>query len=314
VDLDRQSIERRDFPIGRRGYDPAAVDAHLRALASAVEELERTAAGRGGDSLAVSAGTQVQSIVAAAETAATEIESQAQANADAMREQAESDAEKIRADAVAQAQAQVAAVGRASATLLARVESMDGQVGALVESLRGGATRLAGDLAAVETNMGELYDAAAGRRSEGTLDPAGRKPAVEGGPAPVPSASQSPPAPSGGSDAPRASAGQSPGVSSATPLPSSSPVSLPERSARAGGPSGMAGPPSDRASVSDSSGSTENPLDQSGEGADYDARLVALNMALNGDSREETDRYIAENYEVPDRKKLLDEVFAAIEG
>ena len=33
VELDRQSIEKRDFPIGRRGYDPAAVDAHLRALA-----------------------------------------------------------------------------------------------------------------------------------------------------------------------------------------------------------------------------------------------------------------------------------------
>ena len=37
-------------------------------------------------------------------------------------------------------------------------------------------------------------------------------------------------------------------------------------------------------------------------------------MALNGDSREETDRYIAENYQVADRQKLLDEVFAAIEG
>ena len=39
VDLDRQSIERRDFPIARRGYDPAVVDAHLRALAAEVQEL-----------------------------------------------------------------------------------------------------------------------------------------------------------------------------------------------------------------------------------------------------------------------------------
>ncbi len=314
MDLDRQSIEKRDFPIGRRGYDPAAVDAHLRALASAVQELEGTAAGRGADSLAVSAGSQVQSIVAAAETAAAEIESQAQANADAMREQAESDAEKIRADAVAQAQAQVAAVGRASATLLARVESMDGQVGALVESLRGGATRLAGDLAVVETNMGELYDAAAGRRSEATLEPTGMESAAEAGPAPP--ASQSPPAPPGESGAPRASAGQSPGASSATPLPSTPPVPVPvpERPTPARGPSGTASPPAERASVSGSSDSPGNPLDRSGEGVDYDARLVALNMALNGDSREETDRYIAENYEVPDRQKLLDEVFAAIEG
>ena len=33
MELDRQTIERRDFPIARRGYDPAAVDAHLQALA-----------------------------------------------------------------------------------------------------------------------------------------------------------------------------------------------------------------------------------------------------------------------------------------
>ena len=39
VELDRQVIERRDFPIVRRGYDPASVDAHLRALAADVEEL-----------------------------------------------------------------------------------------------------------------------------------------------------------------------------------------------------------------------------------------------------------------------------------
>ena len=37
VALDRQSIEKRDFPIGRRGYDPDAVDAHLAMLADEVE-------------------------------------------------------------------------------------------------------------------------------------------------------------------------------------------------------------------------------------------------------------------------------------
>ena len=31
--LERQSIEKKDFPIGRRGYDPDAVDSHLTALA-----------------------------------------------------------------------------------------------------------------------------------------------------------------------------------------------------------------------------------------------------------------------------------------
>jgi hypothetical protein len=43
------------------------------------------------------------------------------------------------------------------------------------------------------------------------------------------------------------------------------------------------------------------------------ARLIALNMALNGQAREETDRYLAENFDLPDRAQLLDEVYATIE-
>src|SRR3979490_1735362 len=42
--LERQDIEKRDFPIGRRGYDPDAVDRHLREIAAAVEELRAQAA------------------------------------------------------------------------------------------------------------------------------------------------------------------------------------------------------------------------------------------------------------------------------
>ena len=44
------------------------------------------------------------------------------------------------------------------------------------------------------------------------------------------------------------------------------------------------------------------------------ARLVALNMALNGTPREETDRYLAENFQLGDRAGLLDEVYASVEG
>ena len=42
------------------------------------------------------------------------------------------------------------------------------------------------------------------------------------------------------------------------------------------------------------------------------ARLIALNMALNGTSREETDRYLAANFDLPDRGALLDEVYARV--
>jgi hypothetical protein len=44
------------------------------------------------------------------------------------------------------------------------------------------------------------------------------------------------------------------------------------------------------------------------------ARLIALNMALNGQSREETDSYLAQNFDLADRAGLLDEVYATVEG
>lgn len=44
------------------------------------------------------------------------------------------------------------------------------------------------------------------------------------------------------------------------------------------------------------------------------ARLVALNMALDGDPRDTTGRYLAEHFDIPDRERLLDEVYAAVGG
>ncbi|MGH2930530.1 MAG: hypothetical protein ACRDL8_20170, partial [Solirubrobacteraceae bacterium] len=44
------------------------------------------------------------------------------------------------------------------------------------------------------------------------------------------------------------------------------------------------------------------------------ARLIALNMALNGTPREETARYLLENFQLSDAGGLLDEVYASVEG
>jgi hypothetical protein len=299
LDLDRQSIERRDFPIGRRGYDPAAVDAHLRVLASAIEELRQSVAERGPDTLAATAGSQVQAIVAAAEVAAAEIESEAKADAERMRAQAKADAEQTRADAIAKAQVHVAAVGRATANLLARVESLDGETGALVDSLRAGATRLAGDLVAVETNMGELYDAAAGRTA--TTDTVSAIAAERPEPYVPPTPDDVP--------APPVAASSSTTSTVAAGLPG-------EAQLQARVSSGLPESPAEQTQPLPAPFGQDHLADQpAGVNGDSEgARLVALNMALNGDSREETDRYIAENYEVEDRAKLLDEVYAAIES
>jgi DivIVA domain-containing protein len=49
-----------------------------------------------------------------------------------------------------------------------------------------------------------------------------------------------------------------------------------------------------------------------GEEGDAAARLEAMKMALDGSSREEVDRRLAENYDLADRDKLLDEVFERV--
>jgi hypothetical protein len=61
--------------------------------------------------------------------------------------------------------------------------------------------------------------------------------------------------------------------------------------------------------------------DLDGAGGDLDrargdldgARLVALNMALSGEPREQADRLLAESFDLADRAKLLDEVYTAVE-
>jgi DivIVA domain-containing protein len=306
MELDRQSIERRDFPISRRGYDPAAVDVHLRELAAEVEELERSLDERGGESLGSAAGSQVQSILEAAEATAADIEQQAAEQAAATRLSADRDAAQTRSEAVARAQAHVQAVSQATAVLLEKVESMDQEVGALVQSLRAGAGRLASDLRAVETNMGELYDAAAGAGGVGSVGGEGLASAAPAGLA------------GGGASATEdfasealtqaaapAGAHTQPAVSAPEPQPETvapAPV-VPRRGAANG---------SAKPAPAAASSSARTP---SGGGDDLDgARLIALNMALNGEPREQADRYLAENFDLSDREKLLDEVYAAIEG
>ncbi len=272
MELDRQSIERRDFPIGRRGYDPAAVDAHLRALAVEIEELQRASATGASDSMASAAGTQVQSIVEAAEKAAAEIERNAQEGARQLRESASRDAERTREEALEKARAHVAAVAQVTVTLLERVGSMDAEVNALVGSVRAGASRLAADLTSVEAGMAELYGAAAGQ------------PQAQPAP-PEPPQPQPPAEPQGAfeSELDAALAGTPAAAHPPAPAPAHEPAA--------------------------------SPAPQEGGSADLDgARLIALNMALNGESRSDTERYLAENFQLPDRLKLIDEVYAAIEG
>ena len=272
--LDRQSIEKRDFPIGRRGYEPASVDAHLAKVAREVEALQRSSrsapasasasasapAPAPGASLASMASSQVQAIVEAAESSAASIEREARDHASQVEQDAAREAQRIRDEAIARSQDHVGKVHEATALMLQRVDAMESELGALVESLRTGANRLSADLSLLSGNMGELYGAA----GDATAAPVSYEPedvvVVEE---------------------------EIVIVAVEEEEPDDEPPAVVED---------VASDP-----------------DEGGEDDVEGARLIALNMALNGQTREETDKYLAENFDLADRAALLDEVYATVE-
>lgn len=223
MELERRDIERTDFPQARRGYDPAAVDRHLRAIADAVEEL-KSARAQSSSSLAGAAAERVEAIVAAAEASAREIEERARADADRIR----AEAEQTAAERVSGSQQVVTQLEERAQTLLGEVDDFVTRVGGLRSALE------------------EISAEAAAKPGE---VPAPAEPAEPEPPAPAPAPEPAP----------------------AASVPSSG---------------------------SSSSGSSEG------------ARLVALNMALSGTPREETARYLRENFDLNDQDELLDDVYA----
>ncbi len=279
--LDRQTIEKKDFPIGRRGYDPDAVDGHLAVIADEVESLRRQIQRRGGDTLASAASSRVQAIIEAAEASAEEIERAAEEEAAAIRREAQSSADRARQEALDRSQRHVGEVNQATSAMLQRVEAMESELSALVDGLRTGANRLTADLSLLEGNMGELYEAVGQPRDEPVQEPAPSRAGAQ--PAPVmaddPGDLEDPDEPEAGLE-------------------------------RVGGRGTAEEPEPEPAQPT-------SPDAGAGAGADEDvegARLIALNMALNGQSRRETDRYLEENFDLSDRDALLDEVYASVEG
>ena len=298
--LDRQSIEKRDFPIGRRGYEPEAVDAFLAQIADEFESVQRAQRSSATESLAKAASEQVRAIVEAAETSAADIERAAENEAAQIRADASRDADRTRTEAVDRARDHVGQVSEATATMLQRVSAMQSELDSLIESLRTGANRVSADLALLEGNMAELYTAA-GARTETPPEPA---PAPAADPIAVVTEVDEveldlePQAEVESFTEPQAE------PEPATPLDT---LETPGLNGPAG--EGIAEPPvEDQLEPEPAVGADEDDADVEG------ARLIALNMALNGQSRDETDRYLAENFDLPDRKRLLDEVYASVEG
>jgi DivIVA domain-containing protein len=255
VALDRQSIARRDFPQARRGYDPAAVDRHLAAIADEVEELRRRTAP--GAALAGRASEQVRSVIEAAEVSAA----------------------GIREAASAKAREHVARVAAAADGLRERIDALDLELTGMIGAMRSGAARVQAELdelAEGTSRLAEADDAAAG-------------PAEPGAPSPevAPSALGTTLALAAAATEAAEEVGDEPALAAVEEA--TEPEPEPE-AADAAGPAPSVGRSTDVAG----------------------ARIVALQWVMEGRPREETDQYLAEHFELPDRAALLDQVYAIV--
>ncbi len=291
MSLDPAIITRKDFPIAKRGYDPAAVDAHLSALADAVAELEQQ---QQPETLASAVSEQVRGIVQAAEQSAAEIlrsaeleAQEARARASEASARATDEAQSMRERVAAQARAYVSRLSSSISQMLERLEAMDTELNTLTTSLRHDTERLRGELNALEDEL-------AGNVANDTqVTPVERlKPVVADASDPEPLEPRQPvtPAPAPGREPPTPTA--------ATPEPGTAehPVHYARGAAKFGDR-----PPEQSYASPEESDDTEG------------ARLIALNMALNGTPRAETARYLTENYDLADPERLLDEVYSSVQ-
>jgi len=220
--MEREEIERRDFPVGRRGYEQAAVDAHLREVADEIVELRRSAGAdpRPAASLAAGTSERVRRILEAAERSAAD----------------------LREDAGRQAEEHVARVEAAAGDMLAKLDGLQTELDGLLDALRTRGERLVEGLAALQARVGDV-----------------------------------------------------------DPMPAAGPASEPEDFAAAAPQPGPEPEPEPEAEPDPADGA-----DEAG------ARIIALNMALGGSSREETAAYLAENFSLADADALLDDVYAKV--
>jgi DivIVA domain-containing protein len=122
--VDRDEIERHDFPTGRRGYDPASVDEHLRRVADQFEQL-RGRPPAPPPTLSSGTSEQVRVILEAAERSAEEMRSRA-------GEEASGHVERDR---------------DAASGLMGRLDDLERELNGLLEGLRASGERLSQGLA-----------------------------------------------------------------------------------------------------------------------------------------------------------------------
>jgi DivIVA domain-containing protein len=327
VELERHLIERNDFSAARRGYDPDEVDRHLREIAESVADLKSRASGAkaAGDvgSIASTAADQVRSIVEAAEQSASQIEEQAEQESRRMRSEAEQDARQTRERADADAADHVRKVEDATRAMLERSRSIDAEIdgllsglrettSTLVENLRSSAEGITSEVRQAAGSLSRSVEASAESLSSDLESIRSGLGDVRGAPTPDVSVVDEPvefePDEESAADRTQATA------LSAVPEVEEEEVELDYEEEEAESEEDFASEvPEDEELEPAGPAALEGEADAGpaatvagGEGA----RLIALNMALNGTPREETAKYLAENFELADQDAILDDVYS----
>jgi DivIVA domain-containing protein len=310
VELDRHFIERNDFGVARRGYDPDEVDRHLRELADAVAELKRSQR-RTPSSLASSAADQVRGIVEAAESSAAEIQQQAEGEAKRIVDDASSRARDTREKADADAMERIQTAEQATERMLERTGGVESEIdrllgemrsaaGSLVENLRSGAQGLQTELTQIREEFVVVREARLEPDTDGGGDAAAAvvpEPAAAAEPGPVDAEPEvvAVVEETVVADVPADEEIEEPAaVESAV----DEPETAEEEEAEV---------------VEEEEAAAASSGGRSIRGAEG-ARLIALNMALNGTPRDETARYLSQNFDLDDQDSLLDEVYARVGG
>ncbi|MFL5827214.1 MAG: DivIVA domain-containing protein [Thermoleophilaceae bacterium] len=301
MDLDRTRIERKDFTVVRRGYEQTEVDLHLRELADSVAELRAelrsTPAGVAG-----AAAEHVKTIVEAAEKSAADIQEKAENEASRLLEESSRVARDTRERADHDSAEQLRHVQEAANGLLERADTLEKQLDAVAEGIQGAATSLVeslrGGSAEIEQELAELRQELLAARP---LRPGSRRADVEAQVEAEPEIeveSPAEPAPPAGAPtgrfAPAANGGSEsePAQESEVAEPAAEPQAQPPVE-----------PEPER----------EHPPEPAAGGAEG-ARLIALNMALNGAPRDEAARYLADNFDLEDPDAILDDVYSRVGG
>ncbi len=322
--LDRHNIVKKDFPLGMRGYDPDAVDAHLSGLADEIAAFKEEARRRN-DTVAASASDRVRAIVEAAEQSAAEINRAAEDDAREIRDEATHEANATRENAEREAREYLDKVSASTNAMMERLSAMEQEMNAMVETVRTGSGRLNADLQQLESGLSDVSSAIAPRPQFVPDEPAAAglsTPAADlYEPAPVhePEPQQDlGEAPAGSEELQEPQFG---GRWSPQPLVENPGGDTPEAEApEPEAPAAESAPEPEAAELHSvvGDGGHSNGFDQPQpvqQGPDAEgARLIALNMALNGTPREETARYLSENFHLSDAGGLLDEVYASVES